>query len=58
MKEGGSPRLRFAKGLGRIIPCGLVSFLGGVIFAVASLSIGQQMPIVHEPPLILGQAKA
>jgi hypothetical protein len=32
-----------------------VSFLGGAIFAVASLSIGQDMPIVHEPPLILGQ---
>src|SRR5438552_8661450 len=39
----------------KVVPRGLVSFLGGVIFAVASLSIGQQMPIVHEPPLILGQ---
>jgi len=55
MRGVGSARLRFAKGMGRIIPSGLVSFLGGVIFAVASLSIGQQMPVVHEPPLILGQ---
>ena len=50
-----SARLGRIRGMRKVVPRGLVSFLGGVIFAVASLSIGQQMPIVHEPPLILGQ---
>jgi hypothetical protein len=55
MREVLSARLGFTRGRKKVVPRGLVSFLGVGIFAVASLSIGQQMPIVHEPPLILGQ---